>query len=251
MTKKTILIVDYDQLFVEFLTNNLKEAGYNIVAAPNGQIGLDLIKLKKPNLIISEVFMPIMDGFELYKILKENKKTSDIPFLVITKRKMMKNSFLALGVNGFISKPCPPENVLLTVKSIIAPKVLVLSDNNHAIEVIEEALLHNGFKAAIVKNENTLLKAAKMISYKFIIIHLPFLKENPEKFIEIIKQFKHKEPKIIIYSDVYVKGTGKGDTIAINELRTKWESFPNFTFYDARIIAADFSTIFREYINKQ
>ena len=75
-----------------------------------------------PHLIIADVIMPEMDGLRFFKQLKENKETEPIPVLVLTSRKKMEDTFLALGADAFMSKPIDDTQHFLDVVSQLASR---------------------------------------------------------------------------------------------------------------------------------
>ncbi|MFA6255067.1 MAG: response regulator [Patescibacteria group bacterium] len=79
--KKKILIIDDDRSLVEVLSQKLSAVGFDPVLAYNGQEGLEKVKTTKPDLILLDLIMPIMDGITM---LKELRKTSDTPVIVLT-----------------------------------------------------------------------------------------------------------------------------------------------------------------------
>ena len=120
---KTVLVVDDDPGSIELLKGILEKVGFEVVGAAHGKEGLTKISITKPSLIIIDVLMPEMDGFTFFKELKKNKETENIPALILTVRKNMEDSFMALGAQGFISKPVDTESLLTKIQQIsLRPK---------------------------------------------------------------------------------------------------------------------------------
>ncbi|MFA5089112.1 MAG: response regulator [Candidatus Omnitrophota bacterium] len=121
---KKVLIVEDEQSSIEISKNILENAGFQTIIGKNGQEGLALAAKENPHVIIADILMPDMDGFALYKELKKNEGTKNIPILILTVRKNMKESFLALGANAFLAKPVNPQEFLEEVVklSLQAPK---------------------------------------------------------------------------------------------------------------------------------
>jgi len=115
---KTILLVDDDPELLDVTENALKKRGYDVIRAENGMKALQIVKSRRPDLILADVLMPEMDGYQLYKELKNNKATADIPVLIITGRGKMEDSFKVLGVDGFIAKPFTVEDLLTEMEHI-------------------------------------------------------------------------------------------------------------------------------------
>ena len=87
MTKRQrpiILIVEDEQVMLKILTSKLIDKGYQITAAIDGKTALDMASCNMPDLILLDIMLPTMDGFEILKKLKENKATKDIPVLILS-----------------------------------------------------------------------------------------------------------------------------------------------------------------------
>ena len=118
MGKKIVVVEDNDSVR-ENLATILIEEGYDVSCAANGLEGFKLIKNETPALIICDVLMPKLDGFQLYSKLLENTATASIPFIFLTakadKEAIAKAS--SMGVNNYIVKPFRMDNLLSTVKA--------------------------------------------------------------------------------------------------------------------------------------
>lgn len=116
-----ILIVEDSRVQAEILNHILESRGYTISKAENGKIALEFISQKKPDLIISDVIMPVMNGYELCKEIKKNEKTRDIPIILLTALSDSKDVALALqsGADNFITKPYQTDYILKRVKTIL------------------------------------------------------------------------------------------------------------------------------------
>jgi CheY-like chemotaxis protein len=82
--KGTILVIDDDLALQAMLELALRGEGYHVVAAYDGQEGLKLIKIVQPDLVISDIMMPNMDGVEMFNLLKERLQDQGIPIIIIT-----------------------------------------------------------------------------------------------------------------------------------------------------------------------
>lgn len=105
---KTILLVDDDADFVELLRRKLESAGYAVIMAFDGREALLKVQTSSPDMILMDLGMPVMDGFEAIRQLKGNAKTRAIPIVVLTGKGERKDIFRAetLGANDFLVKPC-------------------------------------------------------------------------------------------------------------------------------------------------
>ena len=115
---KTILVVDDDPGSVELLKGILEKVEFEVASAKDGQEALTKLGITKPSLMIVDVLMPGMDGFAFFKELKKNKETEGIPVLIHTIRKNMEDSFMAMGANGFLSKPVDTGNLFEMISKL-------------------------------------------------------------------------------------------------------------------------------------
>jgi len=131
---KNILVVDDDQEILDMTKSLLGKRDFNVATAHNGKDALKILETERPDLILLDVLMPEMDGYTFYKELKKSELTNEIPVLVITGRGKMEDSFKVLGVDGFITKPFLPEQLLNTIKhtfEITAAKNILDPNNFH------------------------------------------------------------------------------------------------------------------------
>ena len=120
-----VLIVEDSRTQAEVLMGVLRRHGYEAVIAKNGKRALELVKMRKPSIIISDVIMPVMDGYELCSILKSDPAFRDIPLILLTALSDTRDMARALqaGADNFITKPYPEEYLVSRVKSMLdSPK---------------------------------------------------------------------------------------------------------------------------------
>jgi CheY-like chemotaxis protein len=119
MEKHVIMVVDDDPDIIEVTTAFLVKRGFEVVAANHGREALQILHKKLPSLILVDVLMPEMDGFTFYKELKKDVAACNIPVLVVTGRKKMAEAFEVVGVDGFITKPFTPQQLIEKVEHIL------------------------------------------------------------------------------------------------------------------------------------
>lgn len=118
MEKHTILIID-DTLTIIELFRSLFGEEYRILSATNGPEGIDIAVKSSPDLILLDVMMPFMDGFEVCKRLKENSITQSIPVIMITilDHREEEKAGLEAGAIDYIAKPFHIESVKAKIKN--------------------------------------------------------------------------------------------------------------------------------------
>lgn len=127
----TLLIVDDEPEIVTLLSFVLKQDGHEILEANNGVVALERLgveppsnDLPKPDLIILDIMMPVMDGYALNQRLQKEEKTQDIPILVLTaKGQKMRELFeMAPNVAAYVQKPFDPKVLRELITSILEGK---------------------------------------------------------------------------------------------------------------------------------
>jgi len=116
-----ILVVDDDEHIAQLVQINLERAGYRVQTAPNGAAALDQVALEKPGLVILDVMMPQMSGFETLKKLKANPEVNHIPVIMLTVRSSETDTADAwkIGVDAYLYKPFEPSELLAFVKRFL------------------------------------------------------------------------------------------------------------------------------------
>ena len=113
-----ILIIEDEKALVKVLRYNLEKAGYQVVAAHDGEAGLDCFQEEKPDLVLLDLMLPKKDGFEVCKALR---RTSRTPILMLTARKDEVDRVLGLeiGADDYVTKPFSVREVLARIKAIL------------------------------------------------------------------------------------------------------------------------------------
>lgn len=116
-----ILIVDDEPDILEFIEYNLYKEGHEVLKANNGQEALTMVKNHMPHLILLDVMMPKMDGFETCKKLRENPKYNQIliAFLTAKREELSQISGLNAGADDYISKPIKPKLLMSRVSALL------------------------------------------------------------------------------------------------------------------------------------
>jgi len=117
----SVMVVD-DSITVRRITSKILEKNnFHVILAKDGEDALEQLQISTPNIILSDIEMPNMDGFELLKNLKNSEKYKNIPVIMITSRTAdkHKNYAFELGVNGFLGKPFNEEELLEKINELL------------------------------------------------------------------------------------------------------------------------------------
>ena len=116
-----ILIIDDDDTTIALLNRILEKEGFQVCQAQNGMNALERIQISRPDLIISDIVMPELDGFRLFGMLQESSATSDIPFIFLSAKDDPVDQLrgLRMGANEYLVKPFKASDVLNTVDKVL------------------------------------------------------------------------------------------------------------------------------------
>jgi pilus assembly protein CpaE len=136
-----ILIVDDDPDTVKFINIMLSRLGYSVVAATSGMEALEKVQVEHPDLIILDVMMPGMDGYEVSRNLRRNPKTATTPILMFTAKTTIEDKLAGYdaGVNLYLTKPIHPIDLQANIRNLLAQKfskVEVASDRGYVVGIL-------------------------------------------------------------------------------------------------------------------
>ncbi|KXK14230.1 MAG: response regulator [Fimbriimonadaceae bacterium] len=115
-----ILVCDDERNIVRLIQVNLERHGYQVVTAFDGKEGLEKIKSEKPNMVVLDVMMPYMDGFEVLKAIRRDPETENLPVIMLTAKAQDKDVFEGyhFGADMYLTKPFNPAELIAFVKRI-------------------------------------------------------------------------------------------------------------------------------------
>ena len=119
---KQIVYIEDEQEMIDLVSLILNRKGYNVVGANGGRDGLELILQEPPDLILLDLMMPDMDGWDVYQQLKAEETTQRIPVIVITAKAQSIDKVLGLHiakVDDYISKPFSPQDLVKSVERVL------------------------------------------------------------------------------------------------------------------------------------
>lgn len=121
MANKKVLIVDDEIDIVEILKSKLQEQGYDVICAFDGEEALEKVRQEKPDLVILDVMLPKMDGYQVCSIMQSEAGMKDIPVVMLTACSRMENIKMGmeLGAVSYVAKPMKLDVLLGIIKAIL------------------------------------------------------------------------------------------------------------------------------------
>jgi heavy metal response regulator len=198
-----ILIVEDEKKVASFIKKGLEEEFYNVDCALNGKEGLEMVKEEEYDLIISDVMMPVMNGFLFVKELRKNKIAA--PILLLTAKDSVKDKVEGLdcGADDYLSKPFAFEELIARVRALLRRKE-IQKDNILSIADLHMDLVHH----KVTRGKDEIILTPKEYAI------LEYLLRNKNEIVSRTKLMEH------VYDFHFDTGTNVVD-VYINKLRAK------------------------------
>ena len=187
-------MVDDDTPIRSLLRQELTGTGYRVREAANGKAALDMIRLEKLDLIILDVMMPEINGFDVAAVLKNDPATMDIPIIILS-IVQDKERGLKIGVDRYLTKPIDTEKLFHEVDELLEQgvskkKVLVVDQDASAVKSLSDVLSARGYKVLEANADNLLATASESMPD---IIMLNSVYNGDKNFIKDLKTQKRME----------------------------------------------------------
>jgi DNA-binding response OmpR family regulator len=121
MTMALILLADDDDILVDLVCYRLQQDGHELLVAQNGEEAVELARERKPDLIILDAMMPVLNGIETLRVLRDDRQTKETPIMMLTSRKGEADvvNALKLGANEYVTKPFRPDELAARVEALL------------------------------------------------------------------------------------------------------------------------------------
>jgi signal transduction histidine kinase len=201
--KKTILVVDDEAPIRKLLREQLEAEGYIVREAKDGMDAITQVRKQSPDLIILDVIMPQISGFDVAAILKNNPETRRIPIIILSIVGEEERSY-RLGADKYLTKPIDTEALLKEIELLIfqrtsTKKILVVDENVSAVKTLADVLQAKGYSVVEAFTSAELLSKAKSVKPDMIIANSLFL-EQPD-IAKTLRFEKELENVFFILSD--------------------------------------------------
>ena len=116
---KTIVVIEDEQALLKNVVRILKAEGYNSVGAENGKAGVELVRSELPDLVVCDIMMPEMDGYQVLEALQDTPQTALIPFIFLTaktERSDMRQG-IELGADDYLTKPFETDELIGAIEA--------------------------------------------------------------------------------------------------------------------------------------
>lgn len=122
MTPIRVVCIEDESDMIDLVSIILSKEGYSVIGATGGLHGLQVVEDTQPGLVLLDLMMPDLDGWEVYQRLKSNPKTMNVPIIVVTARAQSIDKILGLHiakVDDYITKPFAPADLLASVEKVL------------------------------------------------------------------------------------------------------------------------------------
>jgi len=128
----SILVVEDSRFQAKLIQMLLEENGYVVRVARNGQEGIEALKEERPSIIVSDIVMPVMDGFEMCRAIKSQSELKHIPIVLLTTQSKPQDVLRGLesGADGYVTKPYDEKLLLSTIEGMLSSAVRLLGDDS-------------------------------------------------------------------------------------------------------------------------
>jgi DNA-binding response OmpR family regulator/anti-sigma regulatory factor (Ser/Thr protein kinase) len=207
--KQSVLIVEDSPGVVTYIKSIIKDQ-FNVIVAVNGQEGVELALEHIPDIIISDVMMPEMNGFDLTKVLKQDPRTSHIPIIMLTAKSDLNSKIQGLetGADAYLSKPFEKQELQVRLKKLIELRISLQEKYKSKHITLDEKIAEPDqedeflikVKQVILENIATMDLNVSQISAELFISHTQFYRKikaltglTPTQFIRKVRLKKSTE----------------------------------------------------------
>ena len=163
---KLILVVDDESRMVRFVRMNLELEGYRVVEASNGLEALEKVRDELPDLVVLDVMMPEMNGFDVAAVLKNDPLTAEIPIVILSIVQDRERG-VRLGVDRYLTKPIDTDLLFREVGTLLDQKtshkrVLVVDEDTSTVKTLSDVLKARGYSVTEARGDELVEKAVSL-----------------------------------------------------------------------------------------
>ncbi len=213
--KPQILCVDDEKRNLKLLNALLAPQGYEVISAENGEAALECLSSSLPDLVLLDVMMPKLDGYEVCKKIKSTKETQFLPVVMVTALREEEERIKGIeaGCDDFISKPFDKHELLARVKSLLRIKLMHDELKNGYVKLNELQVLKDNLVGLIVHDINNLLMITS-INFRRAFMNRGNFPEDIKKSLTIAEM--HLDELAALVSDFVDIGKIEEGKISLN-----------------------------------
>ncbi|GAB4297372.1 MAG: hypothetical protein Fur0034_07330 [Desulfuromonadia bacterium] len=203
---RSILVVEDDQTFAALLGDMVRQHGFSLLLAHDGESGVELARRHHPSAVILDIMLPGIDGWEVMKRLKEDPATRRIPIHVVSCLDQRQKG-MDLGAAGYLTKPVSPDDLERLFRSLAGEggetprRVLVVEDDEMAGMSIADLLEGRGIEASVVTTGSDLFRLLEGGPFDAVILDLGLPDTSGEELLERVGAIDpRRRPPVIIHT---------------------------------------------------
>ena len=154
MSKRDILVVEDDEDILELVSINLEKEGYSVKGAATGEDALEFVEKSVPSLVLLDLMLPGIDGFEVCRSLRADPRTANVPIVILSAKGEESDivTGLELGADDYVTKPFSPRILLARVRAVLRRKAKAPVGEEEVI-TIHDLVIHPGRHEVSVDGE--------------------------------------------------------------------------------------------------
>ncbi len=158
MSGKQVLVVDDEEDILELVRFNLSREGYDVTCTTTGEDAIKSVRASQPDLLLLDLMLPGMDGFEVARFLKKDPETRNIPIVMLTAKTEEADVLtgLEMGADDYVTKPFSPRILAARVKAVLRRDKLAAPGDTAAVK-IHNLVVHPGRREVLVDNAPVML----------------------------------------------------------------------------------------------
>lgn len=204
--KNKILVVEDNKDFAEVLRKRLEAGGFEVTSAFNGEEALEKFKQVKPDLIVADLIMPVMDGYTMIRELRRTEAGRSVPIIVMTVRERIQDLCVVEGVRDYLVKPFEVEDLAGRINWNLKEKsqrqegkrVLIVDDDEGIREMLKIRLEANGFLTSIVEDGEKAVQAVQKQTPDLVVMDIMMPNLDGFSTLKQINQMRAKKIPVVI-----------------------------------------------------
>jgi signal transduction histidine kinase len=252
----SILVVEDDVAMRDGICEILELAGYEVSVASHGKEALELLEIAPPQLIVSDIMMPYMDGYQFYRHVREDDRWLTVPFIFLTakgeKADVLRGK--SMGVDDYLTKPFEPEELLIAVESKLKRMHQLQETARKQIEQLSEQLTRTDRMATVgqlvtefaheIRNPLTAITAYAQFVQRRMAPHEPETAQDMQRIVHQAKRIARMAENILEFARTHPLETRSTDVhhlldevLAFISFRLQKQGMSVETHYDPNLPA--------------